>query len=110
MRIAIVAVEGSLLSAIAGLSDLFWITNQALRAPPEGMEQGVAIPSGLTFETRIVSADGQPLRDPQGRLIPVDEGFAVAKEYDVVLVTGMALGADGLPPMSESIQQAAHWL
>jgi hypothetical protein len=40
MRIAIVAVEGSLLSAIAGLSDLFWITNQALRAPPEGMEQG----------------------------------------------------------------------
>lgn len=110
MRIAIVAVEGSLLSAIAGLSDLFWITNQALRAPPEGMEQGLAIPSGLAFETRIVSADGQPLRDPQGRLIPVDEGFAVAKEYDVVLVTGMALGADGLPPMSESIQQAAHWL
>ncbi|WP_018608377.1 GlxA family transcriptional regulator [Uliginosibacterium gangwonense] len=109
MRIAIVAVEGSLLSAIAGLSDLFWITNQALRAPPEGAAQGLAIPPGLAFETRIVSADGQPLRDPQGRLIPVDEGFAGGEAYDAVLVTGMALGADRLPPMSASIQQAARW-
>jgi transcriptional regulator GlxA family with amidase domain len=109
MRIAIVAVEGSLLSAIAGLSDLFWITNQALRTPPEGATQGLEIPPGLAFETRIVSANGKPLCDPQGRLIPVDEGFAVAQAYDAVLVAGMALGADGLPPMSASIEQAARW-
>jgi len=110
MRIALVAVEGSLLSAIAGLSDLFWITNQALRAPPEGAAQGMAIPPGLAFETCIVSANGKPLRDPQGRSIPVDGGFSAAEGCDAVLVTGMALGADGLPPMSASIQQAGPWI
>lgn len=106
MRIAILAVEGSLLSAVAGLSDLFWITNQALRAPPEGLE----IPPGPLFETCIVSADGQAVRDPQGRLIPVDGAFPAPEACDAVLATGMALGPDGLPPMSDSIQQAARWL
>lgn len=110
MRIAIFAVEGSLVSAIAGLSDLFWITNQALRAPPEGAAPGLALPAGAVFETRIVSADGQPLRDPQGRLIPVDGAFPAPQDCDAVLVTGMALGPDGLPPLSASVQQAAHWL
>lgn len=32
VNVAVIAVEGSLLSAIAGIADLFWITNQALRA------------------------------------------------------------------------------
>ncbi|KAB7769786.1 GlxA family transcriptional regulator [Xanthomonas maliensis] len=110
MRIAIVAVDGSLLSAIAGLSDLFWITQQALRAPPEQATQGLVLPTGLSFETRIVSADGQPLHDPQGRRIPVDGAFPDPAHCDVVLVTGMALGPDGLPPLSPSIQRAAAWL
>ncbi|MBR7791286.1 helix-turn-helix domain-containing protein [Undibacterium sp. FT147W] len=110
MRIAIVAVEGSLLSAIAGLSDLFWITNQALRTPPEGMAKELSIPPGLAFETRIVSANGEPICDPQGRLIPVDDSFTMTDVYDAVLVTGMALDANGLPPMSESVRQAANWI
>jgi hypothetical protein len=37
MQIAIVALEGSLLSAISGLADMFWICNQASRNPPPGM-------------------------------------------------------------------------
>ncbi|WP_273824116.1 MULTISPECIES: GlxA family transcriptional regulator [Pseudomonas] len=110
MRIAIVAVEGSLLSAITGLADLFWITNQALRSPPEGTVASLPDPGRMEFQTTIVSADGQALRDPQGRLIPVDGSFNDLARCDVALVTGMALGADKLPPLSDSIRQAAGWL
>ncbi|UZE27478.1 GlxA family transcriptional regulator [Pseudomonas asplenii] len=110
MRIAIIAVEGSLLSAITGLADLFWITNQALRSPPEGTVASLPDPDRVSFQTNIVSADGRPLRDPQGRLIPVDGSFHELAECEVALVTGMALGADKLPPLSDSIRQAALWL
>ncbi|MBX8563892.1 helix-turn-helix domain-containing protein [Pseudomonas cichorii] len=110
MRIAIVAVDGSLMSAIAGLSDMFWITNQALRTPPQGAAKSLIDQTGLEFETTIVSADGKALRDPQGRQIPVDGSFHDLAHCDVALVTGMALGPDGLPPLSDSIRQAASWL
>jgi len=86
VRIGIVAVEGSLLSPITGLADLFWMTAQALRAPPGGGAHGQPVVSG--FETVIASADGRALRDPQGRLIPVDATFDELTQCDVALVTG----------------------
>ncbi|WP_017906723.1 GlxA family transcriptional regulator [Pseudomonas asplenii] len=110
MRIAIVAVEGSLLSAITGLADLFWITQQALRTPPPGMAPGLPDATALGFETIIVSAEGKPLRDPQGRLIPVEGSFHELGPCDVALVTGMALGPDKSPPLTNSIRQAAAWI
>ncbi|MCQ4161380.1 helix-turn-helix domain-containing protein [Roseomonas sp. GC11] len=110
MRIAIIAVEGSLLSSITGLADLFWMTNQALRTPPEGAATGLPDGAGPLFQTRIVSSDGLPLRDPQGRLIPVDAAFQEIGRCDAALATGMALGPDRLPPSSPSIQAAAEWL
>jgi transcriptional regulator GlxA family with amidase domain len=110
LRVAILAVDGSLLSAIAGLSDLFWITNQALRAPPAGGVTGWPNGADPLFTTIIVSADGQPSRDPQGRLIPVDGAFEDAGRCDAILATGMALGPDGLPPVSPSVARGAAWL
>lgn len=110
MRVAILVVDGSLLSAIAGLSDLFWITNQALHAPPEGVAAGLPDRTASLFTTAIVSADGKPLRDPQGRVISVDGAFQDLDRCDAVLATGMALGPDGLPPESASIAQGAKWM
>jgi len=110
MRIAIVAVEGSLLSAITGLVDLFWMTNQALQSPQVGALSGVHDLPKVSFETCIVSFDGKPLRDTQGRPIPVDASYQEVTKCQAVLIAGMALGSDGLPPDSESITQAAHWL
>ncbi|KTC51844.1 AraC family transcriptional regulator [Pseudomonas fluorescens ABAC62] len=110
MRVAIVAVEGSLMSAITGLADLFWMTNQALKSPPPGMASQMRDKLAVEFETIIVSADGQALRDPQGRLIPVDADFSGAGPVDAVLVAGMALGPDRLPPTSDSLKRAADWL
>ena len=110
VRVAVIAVEGSLLSAIAGLTDLFWITNQALRAPPEGAATGVPDRARPVFETTIISANGASPPTAQGRRIPVDCAFDELGPCDVALVAGMALGPDRLPPASESIQRAAEWL
>lgn len=110
MRVAIVAVEGSLMSAITGLADLFWMTQQALKSPPPGLASEMRAKIDLEFETVIVSADGEAIRDPQGRLIPVDADFSGVGPCDAVLVAGMALGADRLPPISDSLKRAADWL
>ncbi|MPQ82991.1 helix-turn-helix domain-containing protein [Pseudomonas sp. MAFF 730085] len=110
MRIAIIALEGSLMSAITGLADLFWMTNQALRSPPAGLPPALNSRVCNEFETIIVSADGKALRDSQGRLIPVDAAFDDVGSCDAVLVTGMGLGPDRLPPTSESLTRAARWI
>ncbi|MGE6323473.1 hypothetical protein ACQKEF_24980 [Pseudomonas oryzihabitans] len=110
MRIAIVALEGSLLSAIAGLSDLFWMTNQTLRSPPLELPQSPGHAARPEFETVVVSADGNSLRDPQGRLISVDASFRDVEVCDAVLVTGMALAADRAPPLTKSVMQASDWI
>jgi transcriptional regulator GlxA family with amidase domain len=110
MRIAIIAVEGSLMSAITGLADLFWMTNQALLSPPVGLASETKKKISADFETVIVSADGKALRDPQGRLIPVDAAFDDIGPCDAALVTGMALGPDRLPPTPKSVTCAARWL
>lgn len=110
MRIAIVAVDGSLLSAITGLVDLFWMTNQALQSSQASSLSRVPAAPDVRFETCIVSFDGKPLKDTQGRLIPVDASYREVSQCQAVLIAGMALGADGLPPHSASITHAADWL
>lgn len=106
MRIALLATEGSLLSAIAGLSDMFWITNQAVSASPQHAGKFTSAP----FETVIVSADGAPVWDAQGRLIHIDCSFQSAGQPDIVIATGMALDNDRAPVNTESIRKAAAWV
>ncbi|WP_350312637.1 helix-turn-helix domain-containing protein [Dickeya fangzhongdai] len=108
MRISILALPGSMLSAIAGLADMFWIVNQALMARPE--KNPLSSPPDLSFETAIVSVDGKPVRDAQGRLIHVDSSFEAIGKSDVVLATGMALGPDKLPIATSSVSESASWL
>lgn len=110
VNVAVMAVEGSLLSAVAGLTDLFWITNQALRAPPEGTAAGLTDQAQVFFKTTIVSADGSSPHAAQGYRIPVDGSFDDLGVCDIVLVAGMALGPDRLPPVSDSVEIAAEWL
>ena len=61
MKIALLAVPGSMKSALSGLSDMFWLANQvaeqnpALRHRDAGNEPG--------FSTQIVTADGHPVID-----------------------------------------------
>ncbi|ADM99711.1 GlxA family transcriptional regulator [Dickeya dadantii] len=108
MRISILALPGSMSSAIAGLADMFWMVNQALMTRPEG--KAPPAPAGLCFETAIISADGKPVRDAQGRLIYVDSSFDASEKSDMVLATGMMLGPDKLPASATSVGESACWL
>ncbi|MDF7660675.1 helix-turn-helix domain-containing protein [Erwiniaceae bacterium L1_54_6] len=105
MRIAILALEGSVLSAIAGLTDLFWITNKAIATSPVHAMKFPAKP----FETAIVSVDGAPVWDAEGRLIHIDSSFKEAGQPDVVIAPGMLLGPDLQPINMADIRLAADW-
>lgn len=105
MRIAILALEGSVLSAVAGLTDLFWIANKAIAASPP---HAARYPAGA-FETLVVSADGAPVVDAEGRLIHIDSSFRAAGQPDVVIAPGMLLGHDLQPLNMASIRHAAAW-
>lgn len=105
MRIAILALEGSVLSAIAGLADLFWITNKAIAGSPAHASR---FPE-KTFETLVVSADGGPVWDTEGRLIHIDSSFQAAGQLDVVIAPGMLLGQDLRPLNIANIRLAAAW-
>lgn len=105
MRIAILALEGSVLSAVAGLTDLFWITNKAIAGSPA---HAAKFPE-KTFETLVVSADGGPVWDTEGRLIHIDSSFQAAGQPDVVIAPGMLLGADLRPLNIANIRLAAAW-
>lgn len=105
MRIAILALEGSVLSAVAGMTDLFWITNKAIASSPV---HAARFPD-KAFETLIVSANGDPVWDTEGRLIHIDSSFQGAGAVDVVIAPGMLLGPDLQPINLDSICQAAGW-
>lgn len=105
MRIAILALEGSVLSAVAGMTDLFWITNKAIASSPV---HAARFPD-KAFETLIVSANGDPVWDTEGRLIHIDSSFQGAGAVDVVIAPGMLLGPDLHPINLDSIRQAAGW-
>ncbi|MCZ3382826.1 helix-turn-helix domain-containing protein [Kosakonia sp. SOY2] len=98
MQIAIMATAGSMMSAISGLADMFWITNQLLPASIEASR----------FRIAIVSPDGKPVADAQGRTIAVDDAFASITAPDVILACGMALGSNKLPALTSP--EAVAWL
>ena len=106
MLIAILALEGSVLSAIAGLTDLFWIANKAIAASPAHSSRFPSPP----FETLVVSADGAPVWDAEERLIHIDSSFKAAGQPDVVIAPGILLGRDLQPINLPKIRLAADWI
>lgn len=105
MRIAILALEGTVFSAVAGLADLFWIANKAIGTSP-----GDALKRPeKKFETLIVSHDGAPVWDTEGRLIHIDCSFQAADAVDAVIAPGMLLSPDLQPINLPAIRHAADW-
>lgn len=94
-----------MLSAISGLADMFWITNQTTATSPKHSNF-----PGVSFKTRIVSPNGQGVLDGQGRCIPVDGSFESAGNADIILITGMVLDEERYPLALSDIRDSAGWL
>jgi transcriptional regulator GlxA family with amidase domain len=106
MRIAILAIEGSVLSAISGIADMFWIANYAVASSPQHAARFENDP----FQTVIVSPDGGPVWDVQGRLIHIDSSFQSVGQPDVIIAPGMVLGNNREPVNMLGVKEAAVWL
>lgn len=108
MRIALLALPGSMKSALAGLSDMFWLANQVIAQNPG--KAGALSVAEEVFEVKTITADGLPVKDAQGRMIESDGAFADAGQFDLAIASGMRLDENKHPVAPQAVVQAAAWL
>lgn len=103
MKIGILALPGSMKSAVAGLCDMFWLANEVIAQQPDG--EGIS-----AFEAVIITAEGKPVPDAQGRLIDADGSFTTGRTFDLVIVSGMKLDEQKRPVSPAAVHEAGEWL
>lgn len=103
MRVGILALPGSMKSAVAGLSDMFWLANQVIAQRPESQQYP-------PFVATIITADGKPVLDAQGRVIEAEGDFARCGALDVAIASGMKLDAYKQPVSLQAVQDAGKWM
>ncbi|KLP53211.1 AraC family transcriptional regulator [Enterobacter genomosp. O] len=103
MKIGILALPGSMKSAVAGLCDMFWLANEVIAQQPDG--EGIS-----AFEAVIITAEGTPVPDAQGRLIDADGSFTTGGTFDLVIVSGMKLDEQKRPVSPAAVHEAGEWL
>lgn len=103
MKIGILALPGSMKSAVAGLCDMFWLANEVIAQQPDG--EGIS-----AFEAVIITAEGTPVPDAQGRLIDADGSFTTGGNFDLVIVSGMKLDEQKRPVSPAAVHEAGEWL
>ncbi|EGQ5294081.1 TPA: helix-turn-helix domain-containing protein [Enterobacter cloacae] len=108
MRVALLALPGNMRSALAGLADMFWLANQVIRLNPTvSPELSRADPF---FDVRTITADGQPVRDVQGRIIESDGSFNEPDNFELIIASGMQLDEQRFPADKAAVSNAAEWL
>lgn len=108
MRVALLALPGNMRSALAGLADMFWLANQVIRLNPTvSPELSRADPF---FDVRTITADGQPVRDVQGRIIESDGSFNEPDNFELIIASGMQLDEERFPADKAAVSNAAEWL
>lgn len=108
MRVALLALPGTMRSALAGLVDMFWLANQVImKNPAVNAEIAAADPF---FDVRIVTADGMPVMDVQGRKIESDGSFDESGAFELIIASGMQLDEEKYPVATAAVANAAEWL
>lgn len=108
MRIALLALPGSMRSAIAGLADMFWLANQVIMQNPKlNAEISRSTPF---YQVSVITGDGNPVLDVQGRRIDSDGSFNEAGFFDLIIASGMQLDEKKYPIAQEAVAGAAEWI
>lgn len=108
MRVALLALPGSMRSALAGLADMFWLANQVIRLNP-AVNPAISRDTPF-FDVRTITADGQPVRDVQGRYIESDGSFSDSDNFGLIIASGMQLDEQRFPVDRAAVSSAAGWL
>lgn len=104
MRVALLALPGSMKSAIAGLADMFWLANQVIAQYPQPAH------AEPFFNVTVVSEDGQAVPDAQGRQIDCDGAFADGDTFELIIASGMRLDEEKFPIAPQAVASAAEWI
>lgn len=108
MRIALLALPGSMRSALAGMADMFWLANQVILSNPS-LNKDISRETPF-FDVRIITADGQPVRDVHGRIIESDGSFNEPGAFGLIIASGMQLDEQRYPVDRAAVSCAARWL
>lgn len=100
MKLAILAVEGCMHSAIAGVADILALANRV-------MQQSGAKPH---FSCQTLSLDGKPVRAGGGQMIAVDGAIGQRTRYDAILVPGNLVDHVTAERLRPQYERAGVWL
>ncbi|ELY4112077.1 helix-turn-helix domain-containing protein [Cronobacter turicensis] len=108
MRIALLALPGSMKSSLAGISDMFWLANQIISQSRS--HSGNQQERKPCFSVSVITADGKPVNDAQGRHIESDGAFTGSPTFDMIISGGMRLDEEKHPLAKEAVKEAAAWI
>ncbi len=100
MKLAILAVEGCMHSAIAGVGDILSLANHV-------MQQSGAKPR---FSWQTLSLDGKPVRAGGGQMVPVDGAIGQRARFDAILVPGNLVDHVTAARLQPQYARAGAWL
>ncbi|VIO75354.1 HTH-type transcriptional regulator CdhR [Bradyrhizobium ivorense] len=100
MKLAILALEGCMQSAVAGIADILALSNHVMTL------RGSAAP----FSWRTLSLDGKPVRAGGGMLLPVDGAIGTRATYDAIIVPGSLIDHAAAQRLQPQYDRAGAWL
>ncbi|WP_458022597.1 GlxA family transcriptional regulator [Kosakonia sp. BK9b] len=108
MKIGLLALPGSMRSALSGLADMFWLANQVIVQNPT-LNPALQRDSPF-FDVSVITRDGKPVADVQGREIASDGAFDSVPRFNLIIASGMQLDEQKYPLEREAVTAAAAWL
>ncbi|MBC9878263.1 helix-turn-helix domain-containing protein [Bradyrhizobium sp. INPA01-394B] len=100
MKLAILALEGCMHSAIAGIADIFALANHV-------MQQSGAKPR---FTCQTLSLDGRNVRAGGGQIVTVDGATSKAGRFDAIVVPGNLVDHATAKRLQPQYDRAGAWL
>ena len=100
MKLAILALEGCMHSAIAGIADILSLSNHVMQ------QSGVK----SRFSWQILSLDGEDVRAGGGPMVAVDGAISNRARYDAIIVPGNLVDHVTAQRLQPQYARAGAWL
>ncbi|WP_439892963.1 GlxA family transcriptional regulator (plasmid) [Ralstonia sp. 25C] len=107
MRIVVLGMDGTLPSGVAGLCDVFWLANEAIRQRAGSPSSGA---TAKQFELVTASPRGRSFLDGRGARVRVDAGLFDLGRCDAVLIPGIVQLGKALQWSGPVMQEIGQWL
>src|SRR5690349_9324388 len=99
MKLAILALDGCMHSAIVGIADILALSNHVM-----------TLSGGKPrFSWQVLSLTGKPVRAGGGQSIPVDGAIGSRAQYDAILVPGSLIDHVAAARLQPQYDRAGAW-